>query len=153
MDSDGGGVMLKSLIAKRDRAEARAKKADSEVVLAKAAIRTWANKQIEAALAKRGITPRKSIVRMKVRKMKHNRISFVEETCLLRFVGEAQPAGDLEARGTHWEKPRAQWWVRVHWQSVRKTDGKPGAFYDDFLMHGDTPAAIAAQIEHVRDLE
>lgn len=144
---------LKTLMAKRDRARDRADAAEKDLVLAQAAIRTWANMQIEAALAKRGITVGKSVVRMKVRKMKRNRISFVEETCLLRGVSDAQPAGDIEARGTPWEKPRAQWWVRIRWRTVRKTDGKPGAFYDDFLMHGDTPADIAAQIEHVRDLE
>lgn len=62
---------LATLMARRDRARERADKAESDLILAQFAIRTWANKQIEAALAKRGITPGRSVVRMKVIEWSH----------------------------------------------------------------------------------
>ena len=139
---------LTTLRARHERAEAKAAEARNLAEAAKADIGRWADEQVARALAKRGITPGKSVVRMDVRREVRGRIRMETQTVLLRFVADCRPPAHSEQAAS-----ARIWWCRVGWQGIRKTDGKPGAARDFVLAHGDTPADLAAKIEHVRDLD
>jgi len=144
---------LAALIRNRNTLAARAREANSSLQRAERAITRWGKEQVESALAGKGITPGKSIVRMKIRARRAGRILIEPATVLLDHVGRVDPPtmarDDLGPNACSTD----MWWVaHLYWRSVRK-DGLPGAKHDFCVIQGDTAEEIATVIEHVRDLE
>lgn len=144
---------LATLIARWSRADEKARKASAERAAAKRAIHEWGREQIKDALAKMGITPGKSVVRMKVRLTRKGRTVLEQTECLLERVGRVDPPTmERGALGPNASSTDMWWTAHIWWRNIRK-DGTPGATHDYCLQHGDTAADLVGKIEHVRDLE
>lgn len=143
---------LADLIKRRDDAAALAREAAHAHARACRAITEWAGDQVRQALAAKGITPGKSVVRMKVRRSRKGRIMVEEAVCLLDSVGRVDPPTmERGALGPHACSTEMWWCAQMHWRSIKK-DGQPGQTYDWCMIQGDSAEEIAAKIKHVREL-
>ncbi len=144
---------LATLIKRRDESAELARQANANRARAERAITEWAGEQVRQALAAKGITPGKSVVRMKVRRTRKGRIVIEEAVCLLDSVGRVDPPTmERGALGPNASSTEMWWCAQMNWRSIRK-DGSPGQTYDWFMIQGDTVEEIAAMIEHVKDVQ
>jgi hypothetical protein len=124
-------------VRRAEAMEAKAKRAKADAMNARSAIMQWGRDRFLAALAKRGIVPKQTVIRIKGERATSRRAATPDVPALLLFIGNVSPPN---------ANSPPTWWFGMSYARQKKR----GGYRDEWLhlsAYGKTPEEAAKMVE------
>jgi hypothetical protein len=125
-----------ALVRRAEAMEAKAKAATEAATKARWDIRQWGRARFLAALSKRGILPKQTLIRIKGDRATSRSAATPDVPALLLFIGDVSPPNACSQT----------WWIGMSYARQKKR----GGYRDEWLhlsAYGKTPEEAAKMVE------